>query len=240
MAKYYNIPPGRILICQLALLLSVSVWASLSLAETMSDRCRERLLSIERSVGISIVGLGAIRETVRVAELKTRSREAILENLGLHPPEDYDERLAVTISRLRRRYIRPKHHLLSQLRNRHDEGRREWEKKVRSARRRYVDATAELREMLPVTRGNCEIREAYADALQEYREALERYKVGLGLYAEALDAYREQFVNPSIRGYEDPAIWSALAKRVERGMFLERILDLLSTSARRAAPETES
>ena len=93
--------------------------------------------------------------------------------------------------------------------------------------------------MLPVTRGKCEIREAYADALQEYREALERYKAGLGLYAEALDADRERFVNPSIRGYDDPTIWSALAKRVETGMFLERILDLLSTSARRAAPQTD-
>ena len=198
--------------------------------------CGERLEEAERSVGFVLYGLRTVKNAVREAESETRGREAVYQNLRIHPPEEYDEALARQIGKIRRNRVRPKRALLVQLREQHEDARRQWERRIRLVHDRLREAEGARRENTLTEAAYCRAREVYAEALVRYQGGLEQYQTGLVLYAEALNAYREQFVIPVIRGYANPSLWQALVTRFEQDDFLQEFLNSLTASAIRSLP----
>lgn len=210
------------------------VW--LSSAGATFAACGERIEEVERSVGLVLNGLWTVKNAVREAESETRGREAVAQNLRIRPPEEYDEALARQIGKIRRNMVRPKRALLDQLREQHAQARRQWEREIRLVHAQFLEAEEAYRAN-PLTEAvYCRAREVYVEALSRYRGGLEQYRTGLALYTDALNAYREQFVIPCIRGYENPSLWQALITRFEQDDFLQELLNALTANAIRSLP----
>ena len=198
--------------------------------------CGERLEEAEQTVGFVLYGLRSAKEAVRAAESKTRNRESVLQDLRIHPPEEYDQELARQIGKMRRNIVRSKRALLDQLRAQHDAARQQWERGIRLVQEQFFDAKEAYQEKVLTEEAYCHAREVYIQALDMYRDGLEQHKTGLALYVDGLNAYREQFLIPCIRGYDNPSLWYALIERLEQEEFLQEFLTPLTASAIRSAP----
>ena len=208
-----------------------------SVASQAQAACAEDLEETRRAVAYALYGLRTTREAVRAAEARTHGREAVLQELRLHPPEDYDSTLARQVGKLRRSIVRPKRALLAQLREQHEDARRHWERGIRLIHAQFLEAQAAFQEQLLTPEAYCYARESYLRALSLYRNGLEHYRTGLALYADGLNAYRERFVVPCLQGYTDPYQWQVLVERLEREDFLQEFLSPLTTNALRNAPQ---
>ena len=213
---------------------SLVVW--LMAAPVAGAACGERLEEVEQTVGFVLYGLRTVKEAVRTAESKTRSQEAVLLELRIHPPEEHDQKLARQVGKIRREIVQPKHTLLTQLRAQHDNARQQWERGIRRVQEQFLDAKGAYQEKTLTQGAYCHAREVYVQALDLYRSGVEQHKTGLALYVEGLNAYREQFVVPCIRGYDNPLLWYALIERFEQEDFLQEFLSPLTASAIQSAP----
>lgn len=182
-----------------------------------SADCGERLREAELGVGFELTRLRVDRETAQEAEAVTQGQETAFRALFRYPPEeypeDYDEALARRVRNIRRKIIRPKRRRLLQLRDQVEETHRMQEQQVRQDQARFFEAGDAYRENLLSHDEYCQVREEYFGALTRYRTELERYRTGLRTYASALSVYREQFMLPAIRGFDDPPVWTALVER---------------------------
>ena len=199
--------------------------------------CGEDLEGTRQTVAYALYGLRTTKEAVREAEAKTRGRVAVMQELRLHPPKDYDTTLARQVEKLRRSIIRPKRALLAQLKEQHEDARRHWERGIRLIHAQFLEAQAAFQEQLLTQEAYCYARESYLRALSLYRNGLEHYRTGLALYADGLNAYRERFVVPCVQGYTNPYQWQVLVERLEREDFLQEFLSPLTTNALRNAPQ---
>jgi len=207
-----------------------------SVASGAQAACAEDLEGTRRAVAYTLYGLRTTKEAVREAEAKTHGRVAVMQELRLHPPEDYDSTLARQVGKLRRSIVRPKRALLAQLREQHEDARRHWERGMRLIHEQFLEAQEAFQEQLLTPDVYCYARESYLRALSLYRNGLEHYRTGLALYADGLNAYRERFVVPCVQGYTKPYQWQALVERLEREDFLQEFLSPLRTNALRNAP----
>ena len=198
--------------------------------------CGDRLEEAQQTAGFALYGLRTVREAVREAESQTRGREAVLQELRIHPPEEYDQELARQVGKVRRYTVRPKRALLTQLREQHDAAKLQWEWGIRLVHEQFLEAKEAYQENMLTQEAYCHARKVYVQALYMYRDGLEHYKTGLALYADGLNAYREQFVVPCIRGYTNPSLWHALIARFEQEGFLQEFLNPLTANAIRSVP----
>lgn len=208
--------------------------------------CGEGLDEIERAVGIELAELRVDAETAREADALTEGSETAFRALYSYRPEDipprYDAALHRQVRTLYRNVGAPRRQRLTGLRDRAATAYRARERQVRQDQTRFFEAAALARDEGADRSELCRARAAYAAGLDRYRMELVRYRAGLKTYTTGLDVYREQFLDPALRGYHAPAVWTALIARfesetaTERAEFLQTYIEALEAGAEAAVP----
>lgn len=210
--------------------------------------CGEGLEEIERAVGIELAELRVDAETAREADALTEGSETAFRALYSYRPEEipprYDAALHRQVRTLYRNVGAPKRQRLTGLRDRAATAYRAQERQVRQDQTRFFDAAVLARDEGADRSELCRARAAYAAGLDRYRTALVRYRAGLKTYTTGLDVYREQFLDPALRGYHAPAVWTALIARfesedsTERAEFLQAHIEALEAGVEAVAPSS--
>lgn len=180
--------------------------------------------------------LHATVQTVRTSRERMQTVEAQLQDLRATPPETYDRMLAQQLTALRLTEIEPKRRTLENLRAQHEESRQQWERGHRLLSPQIVEAKNALQAKAITQDDFCRVRENYLQALRLYAQGMQSYRRGMELYARALDEYTDQFLTPSIRGFNEPQHWERLIAKLQQGDFLHNVLVPLTANAIRGVP----
>ena len=231
-AAFPRVLRGRTVVRTGVVLCLLLGWAGPGIAD-----CGEGLDEIERAVGIELAELRVDTETAREVDALTEGSETAFRALYRYRPEEvpprYDAALHRQVRTLHRNVVAPKRKRLTGLRDRATMAYRAQERQVRQDQTRFFEAAALGRDEGADRSEFCRARAAYAAGLDRYRTALVRYRAGLRTYTTGLDVYREHFLGPALRGYHDPAVWTALIARfeseasTERTEFLQTYIDAL-------------
>lgn len=189
----------------------------------------QELVTEEQALRVTVQAVQASQERMRTAE-------AQLQDIRTTPPETYDRTLARQLTALRLAEIEPKRRTLENLRAQHEESRHQWEHGHRLLSPQLVEAKNALQAKTITQEDYCRIRENYLRALRLYAQGMQSYRRGMDLYARALDEYTEQFLTPSIKGFNEPQHWAGLIAKLKQGNFLHGVLVPLTANAIRSAP----
>ncbi len=198
--------------------------------------CGEELPAMTQTLVAGEQTLRATIQAVRTSQERMRTAEAQLQDIRVTPPEEYDRALARQLTALRLSEIEPKWRTLENLRAQHEESRQQWERGHRLLSPQMVEAKNALQAKTITQDDFCRVRENYLQALRLYAQGMQSYRTGMDLYARALDEYTEQFLTPSIKGFNEPQHWEKLIAKLRQGDFLHNVLVPLTANAIRSAP----
>lgn len=222
---------------RLAVSLQLALLALLLALPTPSHAaCGEELPAMTQELVAEEQALRTTTQAVRASQERMRAAEAQLQDLRSTPPETYDRTLARQLTALRLTEIEPKRRTLENLRAQHEESREQWERGHRLLSPQLVEAKNALQAKTITQDDFCRVRENYLQALRLYAQGMQNYRRGMELYARALDEYTDQFLTPSIRGFNEPQHWERLIAKLQQGDFLHNVLVPLTANAIRSAP----